>query len=134
MTTSFRNCPHSTRTAGHFTDPATKKHQNYRSPVLIYNLRVNGHSSSSQTTATQIKLSCLLQLTTSPTLYQQTSSMETALSLLHQINLLNSTHCTQWSTISCTHSSFDYYSVKVKKYTTITSTDPKPLFNNINIS
>jgi hypothetical protein len=49
---------------------------------------------------TQIKLSCLLQLTTSPTLYQQTSSMETALSFL-----LNSTHCTQWSTISCTHSS-----------------------------
>jgi hypothetical protein len=36
--------------------------------------------------------------------------------------------------MSCTRSSLDYYSVKVKKYTTVTSTDPKPLFNNINFS
>ena len=35
------------------------------------------NSSYSQTTTRQIKSSCLLQLTTSPTLYQQTSSMET---------------------------------------------------------
>ena len=87
-----------------------------------------------QTTVTQIKLSCLLQLATPTTLYEQTSSMDTALSMLHQLNLLNSTHCTQWSTMSCTHSSLDCYSVKVKKYTTVTSTDPKPLFNNINFS
>ena len=81
------------------------------------------HTNSSylQTTATQIKFSCLLQLAPSPTLYQQTSSMETALSTLHQLNLLNSTHYTQWSTMSCTHWSLNYYPVKVKKYTTVTN-------------
>jgi hypothetical protein len=87
-----------------------------------------------RTTATQIKFSCLLQLATSPTLYQQTSSMETALSTLHQLNLLNSTHYEQWSTMACTHSSLDYYSVKVKKYTTVTSTYSRPLVNSINFS
>jgi hypothetical protein len=59
---------------------------------------------------------CLLQLATSPTLPQQISSMETVLSTLQQLNLLSSTHYTQWSTMSCTHSSLDYYPVKVKKY------------------
>jgi hypothetical protein len=62
-------------------------------------------------------------------LYQQTSSMETALSILHQINLLNSTHCTQWSTISCTHSrSSDLirtmkYNVRNMKYQYYTQTN-----------
>ena len=64
--------------------------------------------------------------------YSQTSSMEMALSILDQLNLLNSTHCTQWSTMSCTHSSLDYYPVKVKKYTTVTSTYSRLLVNNIN--
>ena len=50
---------------------------------------------------------------TLPTLYQQISSIETALSTLHQLNLLCSTHYAQWSTISCTHSSLGYYPVKV---------------------
>jgi hypothetical protein len=92
------------------------------------------NSSYSQTTATQIQFWCLLHLGTSPTLYQQTSSMETALSTLHQLNLLNSTHYMQWSTMSCTHSSLDYYPVKVKKYTTVTSTYSRSLVNNINFS
>ena len=82
-------------------------------------MRATGHrpwytnSSYSQTTATHIKLSCLLK--TLPTLYQQISSIETALSTLHQLNLLCSTHYAQWSTISCTHSSLEYYPEKVVK-------------------
>ena len=77
---------------------------------------------------------CLLQLATSPTLPQQISSMETVLSTLQQLNLLSSTHYTQWSTMSCTHSSLDYYPVKVKKYMTVKSTYSRPLVNNINLS
>jgi len=55
--------------------------------------------------------------------------METTLSTLHQINLLYCTHYTQWLTRSCTHSFLDYYPVKVKNYTTVTSTYSRPLVN-----
>ena len=71
---------------------------------------------------------------TLPTLYQKTSSIETALSTLHQLNLLCSTYYTQWSTISYTHSSLDYYPVKVEIHKTVTSTYARPLVNNINFS
>jgi hypothetical protein len=71
-----------TKSANYHTHFRTNRHRPWHT-----------NSSYSQTTATQIKFSCLLQLATSPTLYQHTSSMETALPTLHQLNLLNSTHC-----------------------------------------
>ena len=38
------------------------------------------------------------------------------------------------ATIACTHSSLDYYPVKVKIHKTVTSTYARPLVNNINFS
>jgi hypothetical protein len=39
-TTSFLNCPHSTRTAGYFTDLATKKHQ--KLPITRTDIQLEG--------------------------------------------------------------------------------------------